>query len=115
MAVLVTGGYAAGRAAPTSDLDLTAILGSDASGGYRTWFADWPDAPLHVSVDLTCLDHWLARRHEPADWSLGFPTNETVGILWATDEARLTVGADQNIRRPAPDPQLEDFFEGAGK
>lgn len=115
MAVLVTGSYAAGTATPHSDLDLMGLYGSEPAVGYRTWFEDRPGKPLHVSAGAESLDRWLQMCGEPADWSLGFPTEEAARFLWATERARELLGDPPVARRPAGTPELEDFVEAATK
>ncbi len=111
IAVLVGGSYAKGTSDELSDLDLTAILESDA-GRYRTWFQERLGAsPLHVSAGVQAIDERLAKETEPASWWLGLPQLEPARYAWATDDARTRLGEDPSLRRPAGPPELEDFFE----
>lgn len=114
-AVLVTGSYAAGTASPESDLDLMGLYAGEPAVGYRTWFEERSGRPLHISAGATQLDRWLRKREEPADWSLGFPTEEAGLLLWSTDRARELLDDPPVVRRPAAEPELEDFVEGAEK
>ena len=111
--LVATGSYARGTATPTSDLDLTILPRGAPRGGYRTWFEDLPH--LHVSAGAESLDDWRHDARAPATWSLGFPTEEAVAWLWATDAARAGLGLDPTVRRPAAGPELEDFVEAAAK
>ena len=139
LALLVSGSYAAGRAEPSSDLDLMLLVDREPTEGYRTWFEDrpgrprtdapstsnrqrhrtWfedrPSHPLHVSCGCKLLDRWIENGREPAGWSLGFPTEEAVTVLWATDAARRRLGDPPTVYRPAGSPELEDFVESASK
>ena len=115
LAVLVTGSYASGRAATSSDLDVTGVYAQDPNMGYRTWFEERPGRPLHVSADAISLAARLRLADEPADWSLGFPTREPALFLWSTDRARDALGEPPILLRPAGSPELEDFVEGAMK
>ncbi|HLJ65992.1 MAG TPA: nucleotidyltransferase domain-containing protein [Chloroflexota bacterium] len=115
LAVLVTGSYAANRATPQSDLDLTTLLRGEPETGYRTWFEDRPGRMLHVSVDFQQLESWLRRAGEPADWSLGFPTVTVGRMLWARPEARAALPDPPDLCCPAGEPELEDFVEAAMK
>lgn len=111
IAVLVGGSYAKGTSDELSDLDLTAILESDA-GRYRTWFQERPGArPLHVSAGVQAIDERLAKTSEPASWWLGLPQLEPALYAWVTDDARTRLGEDPSLQRPAGTPELEDFFE----
>jgi phosphoribosyl-AMP cyclohydrolase len=114
--VIVTGSYAAGRATPQSDLDLTVLTATAPLGHYRTWFE--PRAgllPLHVSAGARALSAWVDEGREPADWSLGFATEEVALFVWATDAARAVLGDPPTMRRPGASPELEDFIECATK
>ncbi len=113
--MLVTGSYAAARATPQSDLDLTTLLRGEPAVGYRTWFEDRPGRLLHVSAGFESLEEWLRRYDEPADWSFGFPTETAARFLWGTEEARAALPAPPALRRPAASPELEDFVEAASK
>lgn len=115
LAVLATGSYAAGRAVPQSDLDLTTLLRREPATGYRTWFEDRPGRPLHVSAGFEPLSGWLQRYDEPHEWSFGFPTETAAVFLWATDEARAALPDPPTLRRPAAGPELEDFVEASSK
>ncbi|MDQ2741616.1 MAG: nucleotidyltransferase domain-containing protein, partial [Chloroflexota bacterium] len=115
LAVLVSGSYAAGRAEPSSDLDLMLLVDREPTGEHRTWFEDRPGRPLHVSCGCKLLDRWIENGREPAEWSLGFPTEEATTVLWATDAARRRLGDPPTVYRPAGMPELEDFVESASK
>jgi phosphoribosyl-AMP cyclohydrolase len=115
LAVLVTGSYATGKAMPDSDLDLMGLYRGEPSIGYRTWFEDRPEQPLHVSAGARSLEAWRQESLEPADWSLGFPTQEAARFVWTTDAARAALGDPPDVRRPAGTPELEDFLEAAIK
>jgi hypothetical protein len=68
-----------------------------------------------VSAGFERLEGWFHEFDEPADWSLGFPT-ETAGLLlWATPEARALLPDPPNLQCPAATPELEDFLEAAMK
>lgn len=111
-AVLLTGSYAKGTAAVTSDLDLMAITPSPRVG-YRTWFENQPegDPPLHVSAGAMTSDKWLADAREPARWSLGFPAINAAAYLWTDAETRARLGDDPSLLHPAAEPELEDFLD----
>jgi phosphoribosyl-AMP cyclohydrolase len=120
IAVIATGSYAAGRAAPQSDLDLTVLTAIPPVGHYRTWFEPrgplWGSPlPLHVSAGAQSLSRWVEEAAEPADWSLGFPTEEVARFVWTTDAARAVLGDPPTMRRPPASVELEDFLEGATK
>ena len=115
LAVLVSGSYATGRAEPSSDLDLMLLVDREPTEGHRTWFEERPGRPLHVSCGCKVLDQWIENGREPAGWSLGFPTEETVTVLWATDTGRRRLDDPPTVYRPAGPPELEDFVESASK
>ncbi len=115
VAVLVSGSYAAGRAELSSDLDLMVLVGREAAESHRTWFEDRHGHPLHVSCGCKMLDQWIENCREPARWSLGFPTEEVVRVLWATDVGRRRLNDPPTVYRPAGPPELEDFVESASK
>jgi len=115
LAVLVTGSYATRRASTRSDLDLTVLTADPPLGHYRTWFDPRGRPPLHVSAGAKSLARWVERAQEPADWSLGFPTEEAGLFVWTEGTARATLGDPPVTRRPAAPPELEDFLECATK
>lgn len=105
------GSYARGDAAPTSDLDLHAILRTPPRVGYRTWFV----GDLHVSfgfAELQALQRILSR---PGDWSLKLPA--AIPAVWALadDEVREGFGDPPDFSRPAGEAELEDFVEWCAK
>jgi hypothetical protein len=108
--IFVFGSYAAGTATRASDLDLRALTPAPRVD-YRTWFVD----DLHVSVGARTLARQLARREEPAAWSLGFPVASPARWVWRTEEAVAALGDPPVLRQPAAEPQLEDFFEATRK
>lgn len=110
--VLLTGSYARGRAAPSSDLDLMAITPAPRTG-YRTWFEPRAGGapPLHVSAGATSAGEWLAAGREPARWSLGFPALDTAVFLLADAGTRAALGEDPSLRHPAAGPELEDLVD----
>jgi hypothetical protein len=112
VALLVSGSYAKGLADENSDLDVQVATGDDPTSPYRMWFEERPDAkPLHVSSSVKSLERWLAKRHEPQSWALGFPVEHVVRYVWATDAARAALGNPPSNLHPPPAPQLEDFVE----
>jgi hypothetical protein len=113
--VLVTGSYAAGQADQSSDLDLTVLTAMSPLGHYRTWFEPRTSTPLHVSAGAMALPSWVAEGQIPADWALGFPTEEVAVWIWATEAARAVLGDPPVMRRPPAGPELEDFLECATK
>jgi hypothetical protein len=115
LAILVSGSYAQGRARLESDLDLVVITEREPKIPYRTWFAERPPQPLHISVAFEQLEAWHDRYHEPAVWSLGLPTATPTPYLWRTARAVAALGEDPILRRPAAGPELEDFVEAAVK
>lgn len=115
-AVLVTGSYAKGTAAPDSDLDVRALTAGPPRVPYRTWFETRPDArPLHVSAGAKSVDEWLAARERPNTWALGFPVHYEAAYLWAADGVRARVGEPPSSRHPPAPPELEDFVEALTK
>jgi nucleotidyltransferase-like protein len=109
-AVLLTGSYAKGTAAVASDLDLIAVTPSPRVG-YRTWFEEQTGiAPLHVSAAATTADTWRAKATSPTRWSLGFPAVDIAAYLCADETTRTQLGDDPSRRRPAAEPELEDFL-----
>jgi Nucleotidyltransferase domain len=110
-AVLLTGSYAKGTAAPASDLDLTAITPSPRVG-YRTWFEERiGDPPLHVSAGATTADAWPAKATTPARWSFGFPAVNAAAYLCTDEKTRAQLGDDPSLRHPVAGPELEDFLD----
>ncbi len=115
VAVIVTGSYATGRATLRSDLDLTVLTAVAPTGHYRSWFEPREGLPLHVSAGADSLANWVEEGAEPADWALGFPTEEAAAFVWTTDAALAVLGQPPVSRRPAGSPELEDFLECATK
>lgn len=116
LALLVTGSYAAGDAAPDSDLDLTLLTEEEPAVRDRTWIEQTAEGPLHVSIGARRLEEWLERRHQPASWSFGFPVEAPARFAWTAKESvRKKLGDPPTIRRPAGRSELEDFFELAMK
>lgn len=115
VAILVTGSYAAGRATPGSDFDLASLHLADPDAGHHTWFEERPGRPLHVSATIASIERWLSRLADPADWSLGFPTDPPARYLHSTPAAIDLLGDPPSTARPAGTPELEDFLEAAGK
>ena len=110
-AVLLTGSYATGTAAVASDLDLIAITPSPRVD-YRTWFEERTgDTPLHVSAGATTADAWRAKATSPVRWSFGFPAVDVAAYLRADETTRAQLGGDPSLRRPAAEPELEDFLD----
>lgn len=115
LAALVSGSYAQGRAELDSDLDLIVLTAVEPAESYRTWFVARPERPLHVSAAFETLAAWLRRFDEPANWSLGLPTDTPTPFLWSTPRAGEALGEEPVLRRPAGEPELEDFVEAAVK
>lgn len=115
VAALVSGSYAQGRAEIDSDLDLIVLTEEEPAESYRTWFVSRPERRLHVSAVFETLTAWLQRFEEPANWSLGLPTDTPTPFLWSTPRAVKALGEEPVLRRPAGDPELEDFVEAAVK
>jgi phosphoribosyl-AMP cyclohydrolase len=113
--VLATGSYAAGRAGRHSDLDLTVLTAVAPQVHYRTWFEACLGVPLHVSAGARALHEWVEEGQTPAEWALGFPTEEVALWVWATAAARAVLGDPPIMRRPPASPELEDFLECATK
>lgn len=116
IAILVSGSYAKGSADESSDLDVQVVTNGEPVSPYRMWFEQRVDGqPLHVSPSVKSLVGWLAKRHEPQGWALGFPVLHVVRYVWATDEARARLGDPPSNAHPPPPPELEDFVESLQK
>jgi phosphoribosyl-AMP cyclohydrolase len=110
--LIAFGSYARGEAAPTSDLDLQAVLDRVPRVGYRTWFVDG----LHVSVAFTELDALSAiRATTPARWSLGFAVEMPAVWVDSTPAALAVLGDPPDFSRPPAPAELEDFVEWCAK
>lgn len=116
IAILVSGSYAKGTADELSDLDLQVVTAASPRSPYRMWFEDRPGRdPLHVSPSVKSLDAWLRKRSEPQDWAFGLPVEHVARYVWATAEARQSLGDPPTNLHPPAEPELEDFVECAGK
>ena len=115
LAVVVDGSYARGEADADSDLDVTALYAQVPPVDWRSLFIARPARPLHVSAGAMALTQWQEQSARPADWSLGFPTDEPGVLLWATAAVRALLADPPRVRRPAPPAELEDLLEAAIK
>jgi lactoylglutathione lyase len=113
LAILVHGSYAAGQATRLSDLDIVTLTSGEPPGHADVaWFEPISDRLLHVSTGAVELNVFLENVARPAAWSLGFPTEEPLVPLHEVDNVvREKLGDPPFIRRPASEPELEDFVE----
>jgi len=109
--LIAFGSYARGDAAPSSDLDLQAVLRGEPRIGYRTWFL----GDLHVSIGFAAAGPLRDALGRPVDWALGFAVDMPAVWVWSSEEALAALGDPPDFSRPSREPELEDFVEWCAK